>query len=207
MNKPKPNPDLKYFDDIAKQLDVIDAKRQSMTVSEFREFLPLYQAMSEDKIPSPGTAEEINYRILSGKLLARINRFKPYTIVDDVTGEVVAEMPSIYTPTKLLTINQIRKNENFSQEATHDMPGVADRAHQKLQAGFAISQDLSAQKVMSERKQALIASLKALAVLNPAKFKEIMGRHAPDFFKKTDGKTETQASSDTEPDIEMSMED
>ena len=172
------------FESMYEELERIDAPRRRIFLSEFVEFLPLYQKLP-GKIPPPGSEEEIKIRRLSEKFAARVNTQKPLTIVDDVTGEKIVELPAHWSTTKLLTLNEKRRNENFHIEAAHDFPGVADAAHQKLQAGFIISQALKASDLSEIRKAELIKELEVLKILNPEKFNQIYTANKPDIIKET----------------------
>lgn len=167
------------FEAMYKELERVDAPRRKITLSEFVEFLPLYQKLPDDQIPVPGSEEAIRLHRLSQKFAERVNVNKPLELIDDQTGETIVELPAHWATTKLLTQNEIRRNENFNIEAGHDFPGVAEKAHKKLQAGFVISQALESDKLNQIRKSELIKELKVLKVLNPEKFNKIYEANKP----------------------------
>lgn len=176
------------FEAMYAELERIDAPRRKITLSEFVEFLPLYQKLPDNQIPLPGSEEAMRLHRLSQKFAERVNVNKPLELVDDATGEVIVELPAHWATTKLLTQSEIRRNENFSLEANHDFPGVAEQAHKKLQAGFIISQALESGKLNQIRKSELIKELKVLQVLNPEKFKKICEANKPATTKEEDVK-------------------
>lgn len=171
------------FESMYQELERIDSPRRKMFLSEFIEFISLYQKLPSE-VPSPGSEEELRIRRLSEKFAARVNTQKPLTLIDDQTGEVIVELPAHWSTTKLLTLNERRRNENFHIEAAHDFPGVADAAHQKLQAGFIISQELKATNLSEIRKAELIKELKVLKILNPEKFNQIYAANKPESTKE-----------------------
>lgn len=164
------------FESLHDELLQIDAKKQVISVSEFKKFLPLFQAFPDGKIPSTGSEDDMMYRQLSHEYSLRINIKKPVNLVDDATGEVIVTLPPLFSETKLMTTDQIRKNENFHHEATHDFPGAAERAHKKLQAGFIISQEMSLDEIQAVRKAELHQELNVLKKVNPEKFTAILAQ-------------------------------
>ena len=166
------NADL--FNSLYEEMEALDAKKQSITVSEFKPFLPLFCNFSDGKIPGRGSVEEQRYQKLSSDYHQRVNVFKSVKVIDDVTGEVVVVLPPHFSATKVLDKTQIARNENFYQEASHDFPGVAEQAHRKLQAGFILSQELKLPELQQARKASLHQQLDALRTVNPDKFAEIM---------------------------------
>lgn len=186
------------FESLHDELMQIDSKKQTISVSEFRKFLPLFQTFPNGKIPSTGSEDDMNYRQLSHEYSLRINIKKPVNLVDDSTGEVIVTLPPLFSETKLMSTDQIRKNENFHHEASHDFPGAADRAHKKLQAGFIISQEMSLDEIQAVRKAELHQELNVLRKLNPDKFAAIMTQFniSPDSLVKKQDNSEDQDDSD-----------
>lgn len=167
------------FEAMYAELERVDAPRRKITLSEFVEFLPLYQRLPDDQIPVPGSEEAMRLHRLSQKFAERVNVSRPLELIDDATGETIVELPAHWATTKLLTQSEIRRNENFSIESSHDFPGVAENAHKKLQAGFIISQALESSKLNKIRKAELVKELKVLKVLNPEKFSKIYEANKP----------------------------
>ena len=178
------------FESMYAELEQIDAPRRQILLSEFVEFLPLYQCLP-GKIPTPGSEEELEIRRLSTKFARRVNVHKPLALIDDVTGEVIVELPAHWSTTKLLTNNEKKRNENFHIESAHDFPGVADAAHQKLQAGFIISQALQSSALTEIRKAELIKELEVLKIVNPEKFNQIYLANKPTTTQEESVITET----------------
>ncbi len=190
------------FEAMYNALEQIDVPRRKIMLSEFIEFLPLYQQLPDGKVPMPGSEEAIQLHRLSQKFSQRVNVRKPLELIDDATGEVIVELPAHWTTTKLLTQTEIKKNENFNLEASHDFPGVADKAHQRLQASFIISQALESSALTEIRKSELRKELQVLQVLNPEKFKNIVKTHLPD----AEIKQNTAAVVTEDEDLEFTVE-
>ena len=162
------------FNNMYTELTKISKHKRQITLSKFKKFIPLFKEVPISEIPAVGTPEFINYKNLSFEYSNTVDTQSTVDVLDDRTGEVVFTILPTHIPTKLLTTDETIKNANFQHEATHDFPGVAEKAHAKLQAGFIISQALNMEEVKNLQNSTAYLFLVNLNKVNPQRVKAIL---------------------------------
>lgn len=186
------------FSNMHSELTKLSDRKNKITLSKFQKFTPLFREMSIDEIPAAGSAEFIHYQNLSFEYSQTVNIQNTVDVIDDNTGEIVFTILPTHIPTKLLTTDETLKNVNFQHEASHDFPGVAEKAHAKLQAGFIISQELKPESVKALQNSTAYLFLVNLNKVNPEKVKEILKDNYDVIMGKIINSSEVSVSTDSD---------
>lgn len=162
------------FGNMYSELTKLTNLKSKISLSRFQKFIPLFKEIPISELPAVGTPEFIHYQNLSFEYSQTVNTQSTVDVIDDNTGEIVFTILPTHIPTKLLTLDETLKNANFQHEAGHDYPGVAEKAHAKLQAGFIISQELKPEAVKALQNSTAYLFLVNLNKVNPDKVKAIL---------------------------------
>lgn len=147
------------------ELERIDLKRNVMSESEFKPFVPLYQN-HDDIDTNPKKARTLI--ALSQELRDRVNIYKPIVLVQDYNrDEIITVLPPIENQVKMYGTEVAKSLGDFSKEITSDRPDIAYGAQAKLTLSIMDAQGFDVEKVAALKDKTLVKSIQALQKLNP----------------------------------------
>lgn len=160
------------FEKYEKQLLKIEEKMNRISLSEFTEYLPLYQTQ-----PNEDDENYISHlqlcTELSAKLKNRINVFADIHIVDDNDPtKIIAVLPKIYVPLVPIHKDHAKVCSTFDTVLLHasERKDLRTLVTEELMAAIASSQELTKEKVnniVAETTEKAIKAMQALTGKSP----------------------------------------
>lgn len=120
-----------------------------MLLSEFRKYETLYKAHTEEEFYD--TTVEKNYHNLSMEFLQKINPYKPFVVIDDITEEEYV-FPAIYQPIAPIRPEHSEASHNFNNYGLiTDRPDYIYKYKNEFLHALFSNQDLSKETLVNNR--------------------------------------------------------
>lgn len=152
IDEKKLTPSQKHVRDIItrneEELRRIDEERTNITLSEFSTYVPLFEDPEKYKTRD----DKQMLRELSASYQLRCDITKIINVRDDITGEVLFQLPPVYIQTRLMEKEHSSNSiEFFSADKLPNDPKLVDQAYAVLGLEFKDSQKLSPKEIAALR--------------------------------------------------------